>query len=179
MIKINDFLHQKDILKQLRQTIASGKTSFAVEFDELLKFDLALARDLLDRPTEFFQDANRELVEITRIPGVRLAVRALDKTLTTENLRAEHLDKFVQVRGTVTFVHFNKLITLEGYGGSKEFQDFQRLLVDDCLTVVLKGDLVGSVKEGDRVTITGTLGAIREGDVYGYGLVANHIEVEK
>lgn len=174
--RLDEFLRQKEILKQLRQTCAAGETSLVLEFERLIEFDMRLAKDLIDRPTEFLCEANGILEQITKIPGMRLAVRGFDKTLAVEDLRAEHLDRFIQVKGTATAVHFNKLVRVEGYQGAKEFEDFQKLLIDDCLTVVLKGDLVGTVKEGESVTITGTLGAVNEGSVHGYALVANHAE---
>ena len=177
MSGLNEFMHQREILKQLRRTCASGGTSLAVEFDRLLEFDIELARNLFYQPNEFFKEANGILEQITKILGMRLAVRGLDKTLAVDDLRANHIDKFIEIRGTTTMLGFNKLIRVEGYGETKEFDDFQRLLIDDCLTVVLKGDLVGTVKEGESATITGILGAVNEGSVYGYALVANHIEV--
>ena len=177
MSKLSEFLHQKEILKQLRHTCASGKTSLVLDFDKFLEFNLELARSLLYNPTETLSEADHELEQITKIPGMCLRVRDLDKTFTVDDLRAEHIDKFVQIQGTATMVGFNKLLRIEGYNETRDFEDFQRLLLDDCLNVVLKGGLVGSVKEGDKVTITGWLGAVNEGSVYGYGLVANHIEV--
>ena len=177
MSKLNEFMHQKEILKQLRQACINGENWLTIEFERLIEFDMGLAHELLVNPNEFLSEANRELEQITRIPNFSLRVRELDKTLTVDYLRAQHIDKFIEVRGTVTVAGFNKLLRIEGYGETKEFEDFQRLLLDDCLNVVLKGGLVGRVREGDKVTITGWLGAVNEGSVYGYGLVANHIEV--
>ena len=175
-MKLNEFLNQREVLRRLRQACAGGKTSLVVEFEEILGFDLELVRELRHDPTETLGDAGRILEEITKIPSMRLAVRGLGETLAAGDLRAEHIDKFVEVRGTATMVGFNKMVRVEGHGETKEFEDFQRVLVDDCLNVILKGDLVGSVREGDRVIVTGILGAINEGGVYGYGLIANHIE---
>ena len=100
--KLEDFLHGKDIQKDLRKIAASGSKSLMVEFEKLLEFDKALAENLLDAPVLFFDAADEILGNITKIPGFRLRVKGADKTIEIRGIRAEHVSKFIQVEGVMT-----------------------------------------------------------------------------
>lgn len=100
--KLEDFLHSKEIQKDLRKTTAAGNKSLVVEFEKVLSFDKELAESLLDAPVLFFEAADEILENITKIPGFRLRVKGADKILEIRNIRAEHVSKFIQVEGVVT-----------------------------------------------------------------------------
>lgn len=175
MSKLNEFLHQKEILKQLRRTCASGDTSLVIDFDKFLEFDLELAKNLMYNPAELLAQANGILEEITKIPGMCLRVRGLDKTFETKDIRASHVGKFVQVSGAITWVSKPKLVKINEE--PEEFEDYQEIQLDDFLSVVLRRDLVGKVGPEDQITLTGTLGAVKGKEFYDFILEANHLEV--
>jgi replicative DNA helicase Mcm len=100
--KLENFLHSKEIQKDLRKITAGGNKSLVVEFEKILEFDKDLAESLLDAPVVFFEAADEILENLTKIPGFRLRVKGADKTLEIRNIRAEHVSRFIQVEGVVT-----------------------------------------------------------------------------
>ncbi|MFH1821292.1 MAG: minichromosome maintenance protein MCM [Methanobacteriota archaeon] len=100
--KLEDFLHRKDIQKDLRKIAASGSKSLVVDFEKLLEFDKALAESLLDAPVLFLDAADEILGSITKISGFRLRVKGADKTIEIRGIRAEHVSKFIQIEGVMT-----------------------------------------------------------------------------
>lgn len=100
--KLEKFLHRKEILKELRKLAAAGQKSLVVEFERLLEFKMELAKALLDAPNDFLEAANAILTEITKLPGMCLRVKGLDKTTVIRKIRAEQVGKFIQVEGIMT-----------------------------------------------------------------------------
>jgi replicative DNA helicase Mcm len=100
--RLEEFLHSKEVLKELRRRTAAGHKSLVVEFGNLLEFDKDLAKVLLDSPAEFFDDADAVLEGITKIPGIRLRIKGLLESIEVRNIRAEHVSKFIQVEGIMT-----------------------------------------------------------------------------
>jgi replicative DNA helicase Mcm len=97
--KLEDFLHQKKISKELRQLTASGRKSLMVEYKDLVEFDKHLAEFLLDSPREFIQNADKILEGITKITGSRFRIKSLDKSVDIRHIRSAHLGKFMQMEG--------------------------------------------------------------------------------
>lgn len=173
MSKINEFMHQREILKELRRVCASGKTSLVVDFDKLLEFDIDLAKQLVFyNASSFLSGADHELEQITKFPGMRLRVQGLDKTMKADEIRAEHVGKFVQIEGTVTEVGRPRLRKLNV--DWEEYEDYQEAQLDG-LGVVLARDLVGTVGAGDRVVITGIIEAVPAGGLHDPRLIVNHV----
>jgi len=97
--KLVEFLHRKGILKELRKLAAAGQKSLVVEFESLLNFNVDLAKALLDSPADFLDSADKILTDITKLPGMRLRVKALDRSIPIRKIRAENVGKFIQVDG--------------------------------------------------------------------------------
>lgn len=175
-LKLNEFLHQREIMKELRRVCGRGEKSLVVHFDSILEFNMELAKSLLDGPIKFLGEATRELEQIVKWPGMCLRVRGLDKTLEARDVRAVHVDKFVQVSGAVTHVFNPRLVRIGDEADMEEFEDYQEIRLDDFLVVVLRRDLVGKAKLEDRITLTGFLKAVKDGGFYDFVLEANHLE---
>ncbi|MCS7131165.1 MAG: minichromosome maintenance protein MCM [Hadesarchaea archaeon] len=102
--KLEEFLHGKDTMKELRKLAAKGQKSLVIEFDRLLEYDMALARALLESPHEFLESADAILKDITKLPSMHLRVKGLDSTIPIREIRAAHVGKFIQVEGILTRV---------------------------------------------------------------------------
>lgn len=180
--KIETFLRKRENLKELRKICAKGHWSFVTDFDRLLEFDLELARSLVHNPGEFFKTADETLGEITKLFGLHLRVRGLDKTFEVQDLQAEHVGSFIQVRGVVEETGKTQLLKNE----TERFEDYQIVKVGN-MPVKLLGDLVGKVQKGGEIVATGMLRTIQaapqrfapEGSLYDKLLEANHILVKE
>ncbi len=173
---LSEFLHQREIFKQLRRVCGRGEKSLVVDFDSILEFNMELAKSLIDGSTNFLGEANHELEQIVKWPGMCLRVRGLDKTLKARDVRAVHVDKFIQVSGVVTYVLNPRLVRIGDEADMEEFEDYQEVRLDDFLAVVLRRDLVGKAKLGDQLILTGALGAVGDKEFYDFVLEANHLE---
>ncbi len=100
--KLEEFLHGKEVLKELRRVATAGQKSLVIEFEKLLESDKALVKELLDAPGGFFDVADAALEGITKVPGARFRVKGLDSTIEIRSIRAEHVSKFIQVEGIMT-----------------------------------------------------------------------------
>jgi replicative DNA helicase Mcm len=97
--KLGEFLRRKEVLKELRRLAAAGQKSLVIEFDSLLNFNMDLAKVLLDSPADFIDTADKILTDITKLPGMRLRVKLLDKSIPIRKIRAENVGNFIQVDG--------------------------------------------------------------------------------
>lgn len=97
--KLGEFLRRKEVLKELRRLAAAGHKSLVIEFDSLLNFNMDLAKVLLDSPADFIDTADKILTDITKLPGMRLRVKSLDKSISIRKIRAENVGNFIQVDG--------------------------------------------------------------------------------
>lgn len=188
--RLDSFLYEKEILKRLRQSCASGKKSLVVAFEELLEFDKDIAFALLNRPQSFFKASDEILEQITKIPGIRLRVRGLEPAYAYDPLHglgAENVEKLVQVQGTVKEVgnvQTEKFVQIQGtvedageaqftkvsvsspisfrQDETEEYEVFKDYQVIKVGTtpVELARDLVGTIQKGDRVVVTGILKTI-------------------
>lgn len=102
--KLEEFLHAKEILKELRRLTAKGQKSLIIEFEQLLEFDMELAKALLEHPSDFLETADAILVEITKLPGTHLRIKNIDKATPIRDIRASQVGKFIQVEGIITRV---------------------------------------------------------------------------
>lgn len=100
--RLEEFLHRREILKELRRIAREGRKSLLIAFDQLLEFDMELAKSLLDNPVDFLDTADEILGGITKLPGMRLRVMGLDKSVEIRKIRAGHVGKFIQVEGILT-----------------------------------------------------------------------------
>lgn len=102
--KLEEFLHAKETLKELRRLVAKGQKSLVIEFERLLEFDTELAKVLLEHPNDFLETADAILVEITKLPSAHLRVKNIDKATLIRDIRASQVGKFIQVEGIITRV---------------------------------------------------------------------------
>jgi replicative DNA helicase Mcm len=100
--KLEKFLHRKEIAKELRRLAAAGQKSLVVDFEQLLEFDMELSKALLEGPNDFLDASDAVLTEITKLPGMRLRVKGLDKSTVIRDIRAAQVGKFIQVEGILT-----------------------------------------------------------------------------
>ncbi len=100
--RLEKFLHRKEILKELRRIARKGQKSLVIAFDRLLEFDMELAKSLLDNPVDLLDTADEILGGITKLPGMRLRVMGLDKTIEIRKIRAGCVGKLIQVEGILT-----------------------------------------------------------------------------
>lgn len=103
--KFEEFIEQS-YLSQLMKAAASGGKSLVLDFVELSKFDPDLATLLLEQPEEVLKAAEIALSSFD-LPGeqrpikVRIAGLAQDQKILVRNIRAEHLNTFLMIEGTV------------------------------------------------------------------------------
>lgn len=176
---LDEFLDGREILKELRKTVAfEGKKSFVIEFDRLLEFSLEMAKWLIDDPVAFLKQADEKLVDITKLPGMRLRVRGLDRSVDADKVRAKHLGKFIQIEGVVTWANRVRLeVKVLAQG---DFEDYQRIRIDGDIDVELRDDLAGTVNQGDEVCVTGIVRPEPAPPrLWDKLLVANHIEKKR
>ena len=177
----------KKFLDGRETTAANGVLS--VDFEQVLEFDMHLAKYLLDSPREFFADADRVLEEITGIRGAHLRVRQLPEP---SRPCAEKIGKFIEVWGHVVDV---------ADGGSRvKIQDLPKVWVHKLdaplevkawpgwgaswpLRCTISSDLIGAVGLGDHVAATGVLTVERDEETdpartagFRYALEVNNIE---
>lgn len=100
--KLEEFLHGRGIMKELRRVTSAGQKSLVITLDQLVEFEMGLAKNLLDTPGDFVDAANKILEGITKLPGMRLRVKGLDKSVEVRNIRAKEVGKFIQVEGILT-----------------------------------------------------------------------------
>jgi len=96
---LENFLHSPDFSKKIKGAVAASQKSIVVTYDEIIDFSGELARALLEKPKDFFAISDSILEGITKIPGAKLRVKSLDRTVDIKDIRAEHLGKFIQIEG--------------------------------------------------------------------------------
>jgi hypothetical protein len=159
---LEDFLNSREILKQLRRSVAGGETSFAIEFDGILEYNRDLAEQLLYNPKNFLSKADEILQGITKMPSLHL--RVCGKTglwsLKPKDVRAEHVDRFIDVEGTVTQAGEMKFIRgAEEQPPFSAYRDYQRIRIDG-VNVDLMDNMVGVANAGNKIHATGILAAV-------------------
>ncbi len=102
MEKLEQYVHQKEVLKELRRLTSSGHKSLVVEYKSLVEFNKQLADFMLDSPQEFLKNADEILERITKIPGMRFRIKNIDKSVDVRHIRSVHIGKFIQVEGILT-----------------------------------------------------------------------------
>jgi len=100
--RLEEFIHRKDVIKEVRKRTSAGHKSVVVEFSELLEFDKDLAASLLDSPYDLLEWADKKLEELTGIPNMHLRIKGLPETVDIREIRAEHVGKFIQIDGILT-----------------------------------------------------------------------------
>ena len=102
--KIKEFLEEnfKDVILS---NIAKGEEAVKIEFNELSKFDIELAEELLEDPEDFFKAADYALdkLDFGRDAEIRLRFKEVPESsqIRIRNLRSKHLHSLFQMNGIV------------------------------------------------------------------------------
>lgn len=90
--------------KQLHQAMSKGDTSISVNFSELSKFNLDLAQAIIEEPEDTIRAAEISIEQFGfNTKNFKVRVKNLPKTQQEriKNIRASHLNKFLQVTGII------------------------------------------------------------------------------
>ena len=96
--------------RRLGQAAISGSQSLIIDFDDLIAFDAALTREIIDRPDEYLEYLNRsawaqmkiEDPEYTeQVKKLFVRFRRLPEKLSLRRMGSEHLGKFVMIDGII------------------------------------------------------------------------------
>ncbi|RLE81386.1 MAG: hypothetical protein DRJ51_03930 [Thermoprotei archaeon] len=211
--------------RRVREMILANSSSLIIDFDDLIKYDLALAQKVLDNPRELIEEASKAIAEVAKIEAPEQALikeytarfRGLPSTqvVPLRKIRAEHINKLVAIEGIVTRMTPIKYLlkkavfrsratghtievpqiggrytppTLMEMPGENRirkgdyelvldesvFSEWQKITLQEkpeelppgqlprSIEVVLKDDLVDTVRPGDRVIVVGILNVEEE-----------------
>jgi len=96
--------------RRLGQAAISGSQSLIIDFDDLIAFDAALTREIIDRPDEYLEYLNRSAWAQMKIEDPEYAeqvkklfvrFRRLPEKLSLRRMGSEHLGKFVMIDGII------------------------------------------------------------------------------
>jgi len=95
--------------RRLAQMAISGSRSLIIDFDDLIAFDAALTREIIEKPDEYLEYLNRSAWAQMKIEDpeyaeqVKLFVRfrKLPEKLSLRRMGSEHLGKFIMVDGII------------------------------------------------------------------------------
>ncbi len=100
-VKLEEFLREKyeaEILKAKKE----GRPSITIDFQNLDKYDLVLADQLLENPQSILSDLKTAVISIAdEVVTVRIKNLPASRNIRIRNLRAEHLNKFWIIDCTV------------------------------------------------------------------------------
>ncbi len=91
--------------KKLHELIQKGKKSLVIDFNDLAKFDIELAEQLLSDPEDTTRAAELALehFEIPKKTNIRIRISNLPKSqdIMIRNIRSEHINKLLSFEGLV------------------------------------------------------------------------------
>ncbi len=107
-----EFLKTEKYRHRISQMAVSGRTSLAVDFEDLLTFDQRLAEALMERPDEYLKNANNAAYDQLRIEdpeyaekletqAINVRVVRLLEAAPLRRLGSNHIGKLVMVEGIV------------------------------------------------------------------------------
>ncbi len=105
-----DFFKSEKYRQRISQMAISGKTSFVVDFEDLLLADSAIAKSLVKTPDECLEYANRAALDQLQIEApvyasevevVNVRFRGLPETVHLRMLGSVHIGNLVMVEGIV------------------------------------------------------------------------------
>ncbi len=108
--RFQDFLKSEKYRERISHMAIAGKTSLIVDFEDLIATDSALAENILEKPDEFLEHANRaafaqlqiedpEYAEKTESVNVRFL--GLPQTMPLRTLGAQHIGRLAMVDGII------------------------------------------------------------------------------
>jgi len=96
--------------RRLVQMAISGSQSLVVDFDDLIEFDAALTREIVEKPDEYLEYLNRSAWAQMKIEDPEYAeqvkklfvrFRRLPEKLSLRKMGSEHLEKFIMIDGII------------------------------------------------------------------------------
>ncbi len=108
--RFQDFLKADKYRERISRMAIAGGTSLTVDFEELLTTDSALAENLMEKPDEYLEHANRAALAQLQIEEpeyaeaiekIEVRFRGLPEAIPLRTLGSDHLGKFVMVEGIV------------------------------------------------------------------------------
>jgi replicative DNA helicase Mcm len=118
-----DFFKSDKYRERLSVMAISGKKSFVVDFDELLAAEPKLAQQLMDKPDEYMEHANRaakaqlqieEPEYAEEIGNVTVMFRGLPEVTPLRILGSKHIGKLVMLEGIVVRASPARPMVMEG-----------------------------------------------------------------
>jgi replicative DNA helicase Mcm len=108
--RFQDFLKSTKYRERISQMAIAGKTSVMVDFEDLIAVDSALAEDILEKPDEYLEHANRSAYAqlqiedpeyAERTESIYVRFRGLPETMPLRALGAEHIGRLAMVGGII------------------------------------------------------------------------------
>ena len=103
ILKFKDFF-EECYLPKLVDNARMGKKRITIEFNDLARFDIELANNLIDNPDETFEAAESAISEFD-LPTKKIKMRVRgelpNSKIRIRELRAAHLGKFITVEGII------------------------------------------------------------------------------
>ncbi|MCS7140404.1 MAG: minichromosome maintenance protein MCM [Candidatus Nezhaarchaeota archaeon] len=96
--------------ERVRQMVVLGSKSLTVDFDDLLLFDVNLAKGIVDRPREYLEYASLALYEVVKteykdyaekIGRFHARFRGAGDVVPIRKIRAEHINKMITIEGVL------------------------------------------------------------------------------
>lgn len=110
--QFQEFLKTEKYRQRISQMAVGGRTSLAIDFEDLLAFDQSLADELLARPDEYLRHANNAAYDQLRIEDLEYSEKLEAETVTARIVRllqpaplrklgSDHIGRLVMVEGIV------------------------------------------------------------------------------
>lgn len=105
-----DFLKSEKYRQRISQMVVDGTTSLVIDFEDLLATDPALARNLMEKPDEYLEYANKAAYSqlqiedpeyAEQIESVTVRLQGLPETSPLRSLGSDQIGKLVMVEGIV------------------------------------------------------------------------------
>lgn len=108
--RFEDFLKREKYRERISQMAVANSTSFIVDFEDLMVFDMALAESMREKPDEYLAHINRAAYSqmgiedseyASKIEGVIVRFRNLPESTQLRMLGAANIGKLVMVEGII------------------------------------------------------------------------------
>lgn len=95
---------------RLSEAALYGRDAFTLDFEDVLRYDLELAKGLVERPGEFLKHASNAAMQrlnvvdpeyAGRVEGLSVRLSALPNITAIREIGAKHINKLVMVEGIV------------------------------------------------------------------------------
>lgn len=107
----------------LKELPAKGLISLVIDFDDLLRYDPELGKQIIDNPAECFEEGSNAIKSVLKIIDAEYAesvrkffirIKNLPSTLPLRKIRAQFIGKLIQVSGILTRASKVQPLLVEG-----------------------------------------------------------------